>query len=257
MRFRLQHVKRLDSQEAPKPICTSRILAAQLSAVRDASEADDKVDADNDGIADAEQVDSKKLAVRKLDLALRVVDPEVVMRAIGGLWTAYLGVLTVLKLQFAQTVALAQSIGETLRPTMAKVVGPTVVAVTPAEYRKWISPAINLTCKALAGFVAWKIQKLISTVQSGFSGGMMVSCAILALLRQRQLITVTDDQTYMDELMGWSIGACGIYVQVVKGGPVPSIFSPLLWPLDAVEMVLKWHVTWMSASPKGERTVSK
>lgn len=225
-------------------------LAEQVNAVQEANAADDEVDSDDDRIADIRRCDSKQLVARKVDIVLRVMDPEIVVRAIGGLWTAYLGVLTTLKLQFAHRIALAQSLGEHLRPTMAKVVGPTVVAVTPPEYHKWISPGIDLMCKAIATVLAWRIQRLISTVQSGFSGGMLVSTALLALLRERAILTAKDDETCFDEIVGWSIGACGIYVQLFKGGVVPRLLSPVLWPLDIAEWILKWQVTWTSAPPK-------
>merc|ERR1712039_960515 len=157
-----------------------------------------------DGVPDVKQVDHKKLLARKLDLALTTMDPEIVVRAAGGLWTAYMGVLTVLKMKFAQTVALAQSLGDILRPTMAKVVGPTIIAVSPPEYRKWISPGIDFMCKAVAAILAWRILRLISTVQSGFKGGMVVATALLELLRQRQIVSVKDDDTCFDEIVGWS-----------------------------------------------------
>merc|ERR1712232_1498425 len=142
------------------------------------------------------------------------------MRAFGGLWTAYLGVLTVVKMEFAKTVTFAQSLGESLRPTMAKVIGPAVIAATPEEYHQWISPGIDLFCKTIAALFAWRIQRGISTVSSGISGGMMVSTALLALLRQKEIVSVKDDETWFDEIAGWSLGAFGIYVQLVKGGPL-------------------------------------
>merc|ERR1719419_1894567 len=122
--------------------------------------------------------------MRKAALFFKTMDPQIVTRAVSGLWTAYVGVLTVLKFQFAQTVAIAHSIGESLRPTMAKVAGPTLVAVTPLDYHKWISPGINLLCKLLAGAVAWRIQRLASTLQSGLCGGLIASRALTELLRQ-------------------------------------------------------------------------
>jgi len=234
-----------------------KTLAEQAQAVWEAHVADEEKDEDADGVVDVQQVGPGQLATRKLALVLRTIDPEALSQALGGLWTAYMGVLAVLKFKFAQTVAFAHSIGESLRPTMAKVMAPTLVAMTPPEYRKWISPGINFLCKAIASFVAWKIQKLTSTVQSGFCGGMIASTALLALLRERKVIEFTDDQTFVDEVLGWSIGACGIYVQLFKGGPVPYFMSPLLWPLDIVERLLQWNVTWMSTPESKEAVFSK
>jgi len=229
----------------------ARDLAEQAQAVWTANAADEEEDEDRNGVADVKELDAGRLATRKMALVLRTVDPETVARAVGGLWTAYVGVLTVLKFQFAKTVALAESIAENLRPAMAKVVGPTLIAVTPQDYHKWISPAVSLVCKLIAGAVAWKVKQLASTVQSGFCGGLIASRALIELMRQHRLVSVRDDETLLDEVAGWSIGACGIYVQLFKGGPVPSLLSPLLWPLDVLEAILRWNVTWMDAVGAG------
>jgi len=108
----------------------------QVKKVRDANSEDDKVDADKNGKPDVEEMDAKALARRKVALALKTVDPDVLSTAIGGFWTGYMGMLAVLKFKFAQTVALAHSIGDSMRPVAAKVLGPTLVAVFPKEYKK-------------------------------------------------------------------------------------------------------------------------
>jgi len=227
-------------------------LVDEANALREASLKDDEEDADNDGVADVNQINAKQLASRKTALVLKTIDPEKLSHACHGLWTAYMGVLTVLKFKFARTVALAESIGNTLRPTIAKVAGPTLVALAPPDYRKWISPSINILAKCIAGYIAWKVQQLTSTVQSAFFGGMIASRALLELLRQRQLMAASDDETYLDEAIGWTLGASGIYVQLFKGGPVPYFMTPLFWPLDFVEAVLKWNVTWTESPSQKE-----
>mmetsp|Transcript_125387 Transcript_125387/g.244175 ORF Transcript_125387/g.244175 Transcript_125387/m.244175 type:complete len:352 (-) Transcript_125387:82-1137(-) len=227
-------------------------LVDQANEVRNASLKDDEEDADNDGVADVKQINAKQLASRKTSLVLKTIDTEIVSRACHNLWTAYMGILTVLKFKFARTVALAESIGNTLRPTIAKVAGPTLVSLAPPDYRKWISPSINILAKLVAGYIAWKVQQLTSTVQSAFCGGMIASRALLELLRQQKLMVSSDDETYLDEAIGWTLGASGIYVQLFKGGPVPYFMTPLFWPLDFIEAVLKWNLTWIEAPTQKE-----
>merc|ERR1712232_955370 len=113
-------------------------------------------------------------ATRKFALVMRTVNPEVLQRALGGLWAGYMGVLAVLKFKFAQTVALAHSISNSIRPFATKVFAPTLVHVVPKEYHRWINPLINFGCRLVAGTVAWRIQKTISTVECGMKGGLIV-----------------------------------------------------------------------------------
>lgn len=225
----------------------------QFVLIMKANAEDNKRDEDKDGIADVDQIESKQLAHRKMALFFKTVDPEVLSQAFGGLWVGYMGVLAVLKFKFAQTVALAHSIGDNLRPVAAKVFGPTIVALTPEDYRKWVSPAINFGCKVAAGYVAWRIQRVISTVQSGVSGGLIAARAGLALLRARRMISFQDGDTMLDEAAGYSLAAGGVYYQLVKGGPVPFWMSPIFWPMDLVEWWLQWSVTWMSAAVPDEK----
>lgn len=47
-----------------------------------------------------------------------------------------MGIVVVLKFRFAKVVTLAISIGNQLRPIMAKFVGPSLAVVVPEEYHK-------------------------------------------------------------------------------------------------------------------------
>lgn len=47
-----------------------------------------------------------------------------------------MGVLVVLKFRFAKVIALAVSIGNNLRPVVAKVFGPALAFVIPKEYHQ-------------------------------------------------------------------------------------------------------------------------
>ena len=61
---------------------------SQMQAVSKASDADDKVDADNDGVFDVDQISPTHLAQRKVSLAMRTVDDPIrLQHAVGGLWT--------------------------------------------------------------------------------------------------------------------------------------------------------------------------
>lgn len=216
----------------------------EASKLWDANAKDDEVDADGDGVADVEQISNDKLAMRKTKLFLRVADPEKISLAAGGLWCGYMGVLAALKFQFAKTVALAHSIGDNLRPLAAKFFAPVMLHLIPGEYHQWVNPLINFGCKSAAMCVAWRIQLVMSSVQAGIKGGLIVSHCLFDLIRERGWMSATDDETIADDVIGWTLAGCGIYQQLWRGGACPFPLNVFMWPLDFLEVWLKWSVTY-------------
>lgn len=219
-----------------------------MEVVKRASDEDDHKDEDADGTQDVDQIDAKQLARRKLALALRIVDPGELSEALRGLWAGYLGVIAALQTKYARTTALAHSIGESLRPTVAKLVAPSALSVTPPEYRKWVSPTINYLCKIAAAIFAWRLQSILSTFQSGLVGGLLAGRSGLALLAssgvlERKAGDPAAGDGMSDEALGWLLAAGGVYYQLVKGGSPPIIFAPILLPLDMLERWLKLCIT--------------
>eukprot|EP00401_Gymnodinium_catenatum_P076597 CAMPEP_0117536374 /NCGR_PEP_ID=MMETSP0784-20121206/41420_1 /TAXON_ID=39447 /ORGANISM="" /LENGTH=338 /DNA_ID=CAMNT_0005332935 /DNA_START=25 /DNA_END=1040 /DNA_ORIENTATION=+ len=199
-------------------------IVEQINDVKEADDLDNKEDANKDGVPDVDQMSSKALVRRKMALALKTVDPQVLTNAVGCLWTGYMGVLASLKFKFAQTVAFAHSIGDSFRPIAGKLLAPSLLSVTPPEYRRWVNPLINFGCKVVAGYIAWKVQRTISTVHCGVKGGLVAARSAIALMRDRGWFNTPDDKTLVDEVGGYSIAACGIYYQLLRNGATSAIF---------------------------------
>merc|ERR1711920_33518 len=49
----------------------------------------------------------------------------------------------------------------------------------PKEYHKWINQMINFTLKALAVHLAWKLQEIVSALQSGLMGGSLFATGLV------------------------------------------------------------------------------
>eukprot|EP00930_Biecheleria_cincta_P044418 TRINITY_DN30537_c0_g1_i2.p1 TRINITY_DN30537_c0_g1~~TRINITY_DN30537_c0_g1_i2.p1 ORF type:complete len:436 (+),score=89.49 TRINITY_DN30537_c0_g1_i2:289-1596(+) len=190
-------------------------------------------------------------ASEKVALVLRTVDPNRVSIALSSIWSGYMGIVMALKYKFAGTVALAHSIGDNLRPLAAKTIGPSLLAVTPPEYRQWITPSINVSCKVIAMAVAWKLQQIISSVHSGIAGGLLMSRSFLKVgmpfLKSQGLIDPSwlPQDSMLEEVLGWGLAASGIYFQLVKGGSPPLLLLPVTLPISFTETWLQWSVTWM------------
>lgn len=189
-----------------------------------------------------EEAVSERGVQRKLALAVRAVEPTELTDAVGSLWSGYMGVLAALKLKFARATALAHSLGDSLRPAAAKVLGPTLLSLTPPEHHKWVSPGLNVFCKVLGLTVAWKLQRSLSTFQSALSGGLLAARTGLLILREQQIVNVDADQTMADEVVGYSLAAGGIYYQMFLGGSPPMWLFPVLMPLGFVESCLQYSV---------------
>ncbi|CAM9879672.1 unnamed protein product [Scytosiphon promiscuus] len=225
-------------------------LKEDIKILHHASKEDDMRDDDNDGIPDVKQASTstpfrEKLLTRKTALALRVVDPDRATNALTGVWQGYMGVLVVLKFRFAKVIALAVSIGNNLRPIVAKIFGPALAFVIPKEYHQWIAPMINYFCKFVAMTVAWWIQRFISTVQSAIKGGLLFARSLMCMISEVTPLKLDPDSSFLDELMGWTLAACGAYFQISINWDLPWTVDLLLWPAYLLETFLKWSITWM------------
>ena len=110
---------------------------------------------------------------------MKTADPEKLLEAYKGLAQAMAGVCAALKLRFAKVLALAHSIAAAIRPVMVQVLGPVLIALVPSDYHKWISPTIEVSCKVLAGSVAWFLYRLVAALHSGVSVRALVHARMM------------------------------------------------------------------------------
>ena len=55
--------------------------------------------------ADVNQISTKELVMRKMNLAVTAMDPNKVNGAMQGIYSGWIGVVAVLKVKFAKTIA--------------------------------------------------------------------------------------------------------------------------------------------------------
>lgn len=216
-------------------------LYGEFLKLQDASKKDDDKDEDGDGVRDVDQIQPKELLARKTMLALRTVDPERFNGAISGIYTGWIGVLAILKIQFAKTITLGEVIGEKLYEPASRL-EPQIKAVVPEEYHKVVPMALRWTCKAIAISIAWWIQRVISAFHSAIRGGLMFGRYFVNYLHEKGVLKVSDEDTYMDEAIGWSIAALGFLFQLAMGFGVPFPLNILLLPVQFVETFIVWSV---------------
>jgi hypothetical protein len=204
-------------------------LWIDAKAVWAAHEADDARDADGDGVPDTDQLEASQLLTRKLSVAARAIrDPDRLAVAIGGLYTSWLAVQGVLRLEFARTITLGVSIAEMATPTLQRIGVPVLAHLVPAEYRHWIPLMIRTAARAIGVAVAWRVQAIsskasacacvsvrahrassprmrqavVSAVHLALRGGLLFSRSSLTWLTRRGLLRLRHEDTCVDEV-GW------------------------------------------------------
>lgn len=191
---------------------------------------------------DVSDIGSPDFIVKKTQLVLKTVDPARVNTAMVGLYTGWIGIVAALKIKFAKTVALGAVIGEMLYKPAAKL-EPVLEAAIAEEYRQWIPVTVRWACKITAITVAWWVQRICSAFHSAIRGGIIFGEGLVYFLRERGVLKVGPENTYIDEMAGWGLAALGFLFQLYNGFHVPFPFYLVMWPVQIVEAVIVWSVS--------------
>jgi hypothetical protein len=234
-----------------------KYIFSQMSIVSEASAEDDKVDADHDGIADVDQMTASQLAEHKMKLAMLSVDePDKLQAAVGSFWAACLAVLATLRLQFAQTTALALGIADICLFPVLRLLAPLLAWALGKNLKHWVEPIITGSLKLIAIVCAWFLQAIVSAFYSGLRGGKMFAEGAFGLLAEHGILKkfpdslVPDkepfnpDTTYVDEIIGYPLAAGGFYFQIVHGFELPFPLNVIFLPLTIIEWGLEILIVW-------------
>jgi len=115
------------------------------------------------------------------------------------------------------------------------------VHIIPTDYHRWIPTLILYVCKSIALSIAWYIQRIISTFHSAIRGGLLCSRGVLNFFHSRGVVSFDDTESYLDEVVGWTLAALGFYFQYTMGFAMPFPLNLLLWPFSVAE----WYVVWI------------
>jgi len=234
----------------------------QVLVVNEAHEKDEAAA----GTSAAELLDAGKhaeLAQRKVYLAMVTLkEPGRLESAVGSLWSAYVAVLATLSLQFAQVVALALGMAETVKPLVSYTVVPILEWAFPPPLHHWIKSIVQTTLNLLAMCIAWYLMSVVAAVYSGLRGGRMFADALFGLIADFGIVSkvpeawqstirpwLDPNTSLIDEAVMYLLAGIGIYSQVMGGF---SIFFPLnivLMPLSAIEWFLRYQITFGGTAP--------
>ncbi|CAE6921411.1 unnamed protein product [Symbiodinium natans] len=216
----------------------AKVLLSEFMKVAEASKEDGKDDKDaKQEVQAPHQVVQKKLAI-----ALAVMEPDKVSGSISSIYVGWIGVIGVLRLQFARTVTLGEVIGSKVYKPVSKV-EPLIESVVAEEYQKWVPTITRWTCKLLAISLAWWIQRVISAVHSAIRGGMIFAEYLVDFLHEKGYLQTEHKETYIDEAIGWSIAVLGFLTQLALGFQLPFLLNLFLLPVQFLEAFIVWSVS--------------
>jgi len=204
------------------------------------NEKDNQVDDNNDGIADVLQIDSKELLTRKLSLILKSLDPVKVSNALSGVWMGFLGVVAVLKIKFAQAIALGATIGNIFQTYAEDVATPVLQRAIPEAHHKWIPIIISYFCKAVGVSIAWTIQRVMSAWYSSFRGAQIFTVGLVSYTNRNGYTNISEN-SLVNMVIVFIIAWTGFGWQIQSGFALPFPLNVLLFPITVVE----WFIVWM------------
>jgi hypothetical protein len=215
-----------------------------VRAIYAADVADRKRDDDGDGVPDVQQLSPQDLMTRKLSVwAMAIKEPEKLSVAIGGLYASWVSVQAVLRLEFAKTITLGVSVAEMVTPTLQRLGVPILVHALPKQYHHWIPVMIKTGARMLGVALAWRIQVVVSAFHLALRGGLLCARSALRWANANGHLSLRAEDSYADEVVGYTIAACGFYCQVIQGFAMPFPLNVLMAPFGWIEMYIRYTIT--------------
>lgn len=197
---------------------------------------------------DSERKRRNSVVLSSVYLAMVTINPHHFAQAVFVLNAGVLAVIATLKVQFAKTITLGNSISNFLEKPVMAVADPFVEAIFPSEVKQWGHFIIVLVLKFAAISVAWTLQKLIAAFHSSIRGGMWISrnltnyLLVASIISDKHKITLQEYRSWIVYSLGYLFAACGLYFQLLHRQALPLPFNYLFFPFLFTERVLIWVV---------------
>lgn len=230
-------------------------VIVQLKPAWEANAKDDEVDDDGDGISDVDQLTPPQLMQRKAFILVTTVkEPQKIQEAIGSVYAAFLAVIATLKLEFAETTAMAMGVADMCKKPLLKFLVPVLEKALPPATHQWITPAIDSTMRILAVSIAWYLQQIVSAFYSALRGGKLFASGLFNIIAEKAKKGIIlcpgvvgadfdPDDSIMDELIGWILAFQGFMFQINTGFTLPFPFNLIFFPLSVIEWYLRFQIS--------------
>jgi len=234
--------------------------ALVVASVKELAEEATRILSESKKDDDAKKIDSVKnlstpeYTKKKTLFVLQSMNPEKVNTALQNLYKVWFAVVSVLVVQFARTIQMANSISEFLAKPADHYVRPIAEAMIPKEYEKWTPVLLRWAIKTIGISLAWTLTSIRAAFASSMQGGLMLARSGLIALRQRNItlggIIKTHDhtKTNMDEYAAYGLTALGFLFQLYFRLSPPFPLNIVLFPFHMAEWALRYGVMKASGS---------
>jgi len=188
------------------------------------------------------QADMQVLAQRKALLFFKTIDPQRFSEVIGGLQSGFFAVIATLKFKFAQAITVGTVMFQMIKKPTDLYVVPLVESRLPNDYKRWASVSLGWVIKAFTIYLAFYVQRIISAYYAALRGGLMFGRGVLHYASKMGFFSIDPDESIIDEVIGYSVAALGLYWQLSEGFSVPFPLNILLLPASICEYYLLWMV---------------
>jgi hypothetical protein len=232
----------------------AEVVYEQMQHATAAIEADSKIDANHDGVADVNAMSPSQRVNHTMVVAMRAVEqPELLQRALGNLWSAYMSVLATLRFELARTMAAVLAFVEMIEFPVCRMLSPMLVHALGKERKQWAQPLISSALYVGACVVALYIQAIVAAFYSAIRGGKMFADGLIMFLAGRGWVdkipglnrcvsTPFDpDESYVDEVLGFGLAAVGFWWQLSHGFELQFPLNLVFWPLSLLQTFLEWN----------------
>ncbi|PXF48251.1 hypothetical protein BWQ96_01940 [Gracilariopsis chorda] len=205
-----------------------------------------KIDDNRDGIADVKQMDATQLAMRRMVVLSRSVDPEQVSAALEGVCMATVAILATVRVRFGRALTIGTAIGDVLHDTLSGLSTRLLRYALSEEYEKWI-PVLNRYGFRYVGVcMGWMMVRLVTALYAAMRGSVLLTRAVQSYLVRhgyvrRQAVEVEQGSARMIALCG-ALAATGVYWQLSGSFTVGFPLNVILVPVTVAEGVVTFVV---------------
>ena len=176
----------------------------------------------------------------KLNMLADTIDKKQLTKYMGSLNQGFMAVVATMKNEFCMAVTLGNSIAVMLDKPISKFVIPMLKSLIPGKaFDDHAEDIVHAAFKAIGITIAFWLQTYISAFQAAMRGGLMASRGAMAyLIKLGYFPDIKHEDTYIDEIVGYTIAGLGFYWQVTSGFHIPFPLNLITWPVDIVQHLI-------------------
>lgn len=189
-----------------------------------------------------DKVSSKEMVSRKMLLFIKTIDPHRFTENLLGINAGVVAIIATMKIQFAKTIALGNSISKMAEPPAKEYLLPILESFLPEEYRNWASFILMYSIKTISISIAWSLKRVLSSFHSAIRGGVLFARYLFKYLHSMNLVSIDLEDSAIEKILGHLIACLGLWFQLTFGFKLPYPLNFMLFPVTLVEYFLVWVV---------------